>query len=94
MFILQGVYMPKILKAEDIKPDFNELKERWDEMLSKYFLDDNTLNSKYALDVPCPYCSSKDIVSPFTLNGFQHNTCLECKTLYVSPRLSDTCIEE
>jgi SAM-dependent methyltransferase len=30
----------------------------------------------------------------FLLNGFWHKTCSKCKTLYVSPRLNDACIEE
>ena len=86
--------MPKILRAEDIKPDYKELKKRWDEMLSKYFVDDETLDDKYTLKVPCPYCAGTNVERPFKLNGFIHNTCSECKTLYVSPRLSDPCIEE
>ena len=35
--------MKKMLKAEDVKPEFNELKQRWDGMLSKYFSDNKVL---------------------------------------------------
>jgi len=86
--------MARVLRADEIKPDFNELKSRWKKMLGKYYLDDETLDPKYTLNVPCPYCGSTNIGQTFDLNGFCHNTCSECETLYVSPRLADTCIEE
>lgn len=86
--------MERILRADEIKPDFEGLKNKWEEMLRKYYLDAKTLNPKFTLDVPCPYCGSTKIEQSFYLNGFCHKTCSECKTLYVSPRLSDTCIEE
>ena len=86
--------MEQILRADEIKPDFEGLKNKWGEMLKKYYLDAKTLNPKYTLEVPCTHCGSKSIDQSFDLNGFRHKTCSECKTLYVSPRLSDTCIEE
>jgi SAM-dependent methyltransferase len=86
--------MELILRADEIKPDFEGLKNKWEEMLRKYYLDTKELNPKYTLEVPCPYCGSKRIDHSFDLNGFWHKTCSECKTLYVSPRLSDACIEE
>lgn len=86
--------MKQILRAEEIKSDFEGLKNKWQEMLKKYYLDANTLNPKYTLEVPCVHCASKSIEQSFDLNGFCHKTCSECKTLYVSPRLSDTCIAE
>lgn len=86
--------MEQILRAADIKPDFEGLKKRWEELLGKYFLADTTLNPEFALDIPCPHCGSKDSERPFVLNGFCHKTCSGCQTLYVSPRLSDTCIAE
>jgi 2-polyprenyl-3-methyl-5-hydroxy-6-metoxy-1,4-benzoquinol methylase len=86
--------MEKILRADEIKPDFEDLKNRWEEMLSKYYLDAKTLNPEYTLEVPCPYCGSESIDHSFDLNGFCHKTCSECQTLYVSPRLSEACIEE
>lgn len=86
--------MEQILRADDIKPDFEGLKIKWEEMLRKYYLDTNTLNPKYTIEVPCPHCGSENIAQLFILNGFNHKTCSECNTLYVSPRLADTCIEE
>ena len=86
--------MERVLRADEIKPDFDGLKKKWEEMLGKYYLDDKTLNPKFTLNIPCPYCSSRDIEQSFDLNGFCHKTCSKCKTLYVSPRLSDKCIEE
>lgn len=86
--------MEKILRADDIKPDFEGLKSKWEEMLRKYYLDSKTLDSKCTLEISCPHCGSENIDSRFDLNGFHHKTCSKCKTLYVSPRLKDECIEE
>ncbi|TQE84045.1 bifunctional 2-polyprenyl-6-hydroxyphenol methylase/3-demethylubiquinol 3-O-methyltransferase UbiG [Leptospira noguchii] len=86
--------MTKILRSAEIKPDFDGLKNKWEEMLSKYYLDSRTLNSKYTLETNCPFCDSKKVDQSFNLNGFHHNICVECKTLYVSPRLSNVYIEE
>jgi len=86
--------MQQVLRAEDVKPDFDGLKLRWDEMLAKYYLHAGKLNPEYLINVPCPYCSSSEPESSFDLNGFLHNTCMKCKSLYVSPRLSDACISE
>lgn len=86
--------MEQILRADEIKPNFEGLKSKWEEMLRKYYLDVNTLNPEYTVDIPCPHCSSRSIDQTFVLNGFCHKTCSGCKTLYVSPRLSDACIEE
>ncbi|MCF8176925.1 MAG: class I SAM-dependent methyltransferase [Sulfuritalea sp.] len=84
----------QILRADRIKPDFEGLKSAWEAMLRKYYLGADELNPAYTLEVPCPYCNSTVIERSFNLNGFWHRTCAECKTLYVSPRLSDACIEE
>ncbi|MDD5240743.1 MAG: class I SAM-dependent methyltransferase [Sulfuricella sp.] len=86
--------MGQILRADEVKPDFEGLKNKWGEMLRKYYLDVKTLNPKFTLDVPCPYCGSTESEQSFDLNGFCHKTCSECQTLYVSPRLSNVCIEE
>lgn len=86
--------MTSILRANSIKPNYDELKNRWSELLEKYFLETGALNPDYAVKVPCPFCNSKKINKSFTLNGFVHNKCAECDTLYVSPRLNDESIEE
>ncbi|CAN1498147.1 AdoMet_MTases domain containing protein [Burkholderiaceae bacterium] len=83
-----------ISNAYELKPDFSGLKTRWDEMLSKFFLDKNTLNPIFTTQVSCPFCSASEIDSSFNLNGFWHKSCKNCKTLYVSPRLNNACIEE
>jgi SAM-dependent methyltransferase len=86
--------MEQVLRADEIKPDFEGLKNRWNEMLAKYYLADKTLNPEYVVNIPCPHCGSSNVAHSFDLNGFIHNSCAVCKTLYVSPRLSDACIEE
>ena len=86
--------MVEILRADEIKADFEALKIRWDQMLSKYFLNPETIDEKYTIEIPCPHCESSIIDESFLLNGFWHKTCSKCKTLYVSPRLNDACIEE
>jgi len=86
--------MQNVLRADDIKPDYEGLKTRWEELLQKYYIDANTLDPKYTLETPCPHCVSEDVDNEFYLNGFCHKTCTKCKTLYVSPRLNDDCIEE
>lgn len=86
--------MEAILRADEIKPDFEALKSRWHEMLGKYYLDSGQLNPLYTITVPCPHCGSEKADYAFNLNGFIHNACSGCSTLYVSPRLSDACIEE
>jgi len=83
-----------VITADDIKPDFEGLKNKWDEMLEKYFSKDGSLNAKYALHVPCPFCKTDHSDEKFVLNGFVHKTCQGCKTIYVSPRLNDESVEE
>ena len=86
--------MQNVLRADDIKPDFEGLKNKWEEMLQKYYIDANMLDPKYTLEIPCPHCGCEHTDNEFFLNGFCHKTCTKCKTLYVSPRLNDECIEE
>ena len=86
--------MESILRADEIKQDFEGLKNKWKEMLGKYYLDSKQLNPLFTQEVSCPHCESEQIDQSFDLNGFLHKTCSICKTLYVSPRLSDECIRE
>ena len=86
--------MKQIVRAEQVKFDFEGLKAQWAEMLGRYYLDDNTLNPAYTIEVACPFCGSSSYGDEFNLNGFLHKSCAQCQTLYVSPRLSDACIEE
>ena len=48
--------MQNVLRADDIKPDFEGLKNKWEEMLQKYYIDANMLDPKYTLEIPCPHC--------------------------------------
>tara|TARA_B110000037_G_C16697080_1_gene333246 strand:+ start:36 stop:203 length:168 start_codon:yes stop_codon:yes gene_type:complete len=50
--------MGNVKTADDIKPDFEGLKSRWEEMLAEFFSTDGSLFSRYALDVPCPFCQT------------------------------------
>jgi SAM-dependent methyltransferase len=86
--------MNNIVRAASIKPNFEALKSKWDEMLGKYFISDGVLNPSYTIETPCPHCDSWDVERSFNLNGFWHRSCKNCQTLYVSPRLADKCIEE
>jgi SAM-dependent methyltransferase len=86
--------MPAVVRADNVKPNYEELKVRWAQLLSKYYLRENELDPAYLVAVPCAYCASEKISSSFNLNGFVHNRCLDCETLYVSPRLNDRSIEE
>jgi len=83
-----------VITADDIKPDCEGLKNKWAEMLAKYFSTSGSLIAKYAQHVPCPFCETDHSDEQFVLNGFIHKTCQECKTIYVSPRLNDECVEE
>ena len=39
--------METIYRADDVKPDFEGLKKKWEEMLSKCHIDPMTLNPAY-----------------------------------------------
>ena len=39
--------MQNVIRADDIKPDFEGLKNKWEEMLQKYYIDANMLDPKY-----------------------------------------------
>ena len=43
--------MNTLLRSEDIKPDFAELKARWAKMLIKYFLSEGVLDPKFTVEV-------------------------------------------
>lgn len=84
----------QVLKADDVKIEFKTLKEKWEEMLGKYYTDFKTLNPDFTQIVSCPHCNEDKIEWSFDLNGFFHNKCSTCKTLYVSPRLNDISIKK
>jgi len=84
----------RITNPEQIKPNFFEVKERWENLLAKYYKKNGELNSEYTVSVDCPYCSSTNKTDSFELNRFYHHVCNDCKCLYVSPRLNDDSLKE
>lgn len=85
--------MERIVKADLIKPKYDNVKEVWAKMLSEYYTGAE-LDPKFTVKVNCPFCGSKKTHSPFSINGFHHATCAECDVVYVSPRLKDECLEK
>ncbi|CAN2170587.1 AdoMet_MTases domain containing protein [Candidatus Nanopelagicaceae bacterium] len=86
--------MSNILRAGAVKADFENLKERWSELLQQYFIEPGVLDPRFTIEVACPHCSESDSQGDFNLNGFWHRTCTGCNSLYVSPRLNNKAIEE
>lgn len=85
--------MEKILKADLIKPKYDNVKEVWAKMLQEYY-SGAELNPEFTVAVDCPSCASTKTHSPFTISGFHHATCADCGVVYVSPRLKDECLEK
>ena len=81
-----------VIYASDVKSNFSSVKKVWQEMLSVYYQDQNTIKEEFTVKVNCPHCDSKDSHSAFSLNGFNHQTCSNCESVYVSPRLNDDCL--
>jgi 2-polyprenyl-3-methyl-5-hydroxy-6-metoxy-1,4-benzoquinol methylase len=63
-------------------------------MLSKYFDSENNILPEYRQEVSCGVCYLNNFERKFNLNGFIHNKCNNCGTLFVSPRLSDAALSE
>jgi 2-polyprenyl-3-methyl-5-hydroxy-6-metoxy-1,4-benzoquinol methylase len=84
----------KITAPEQVKPNFTNVKERWKNLLSKYYTSDGKLNNNFIIDVDCPHCASKKREKSFELNAFHHHFCVDCECLYVSPRLNNAALEE
>lgn len=83
-----------VVNAVDVKPNFDELKTIWSKMLAQFFDQNGVLKPEYSKGVNCPHCKSSSVAKAFNLNGFNHVECTECETLYVTPRLKDSAIEE
>jgi len=88
------VIQNKITAPEQVKPNFTNVKERWKNLLAKYYTSDGKLNSDFIIEVDCPHCASKNRKRSFELNAFHHHFCADCECLYVSPRLNNTALEE
>jgi 2-polyprenyl-3-methyl-5-hydroxy-6-metoxy-1,4-benzoquinol methylase len=85
--------MEEILKADLIKPKYDAVKAIWASMLNEYYTD-GRLNPDYTITVACPFCKSTKTLAPFSINGFNHVTCLDCSVVYVTPRLKDEYLEK
>lgn len=83
-----------VTKADFVKPKLDEVKIRWAELLSKYFESNGIVKEEFCFYTDCVACGHDGIASSFNLNGFHHHKCAKCETVYVSPRLTDSCIEE
>jgi len=84
----------KVTDPEQVKPDFNNVKEQWKNILDKYHTSDGGLDSQYTVDVNCPHCDSSERTKSFELNAFKHHTCIKCCCVYVSPRFNETILTE
>jgi 2-polyprenyl-3-methyl-5-hydroxy-6-metoxy-1,4-benzoquinol methylase len=92
--VLSEISLEHVLKASDMKPNFEALKIRWAEMLQRFFLPNGQLKAEFSFHQPCPHCGSTEQEHEFNLNGFTHRRCSGCRSLYVSPRLSDAALHE
>ena len=81
------------VRASGVKAKISDLEDIWDG-ISRRFLSDGQLSPEFAVVVPCPCCGSREVRDGFALKGFSHGTCCDCGTVYVSPRLTDDCLEE
>ena len=84
----------KITAPEQVKPNFKKVKERWKNLLDKYFTEDGSLSNNHTIEIDCPHCESKRRKNSFELNAFQHHMCIDCECVYVSPRLNNAALEE
>ena len=94
LILVKTMKKQAVINASDVKPNFSKVKEAWNEMLSDYYTSENILNEKYTVEVNCPHCDSDETHSSFILNGFNHVTCKNCDSVYVSPRLNDECLHK
>ena len=79
--------MAEIITADKVKPKFDHVGKIWARMLSEYFDPDGQLRPECVCATPCPNCGEAEYDDEFVIGGFRHKTCLNCKTVYVSPRL-------
>ena len=53
-----------------------------------------SLVSEFVENVNCPHCGVSSYKDEFKLNGFIHVTCIDCLSVYVTPRLKDEYIDK
>jgi 2-polyprenyl-3-methyl-5-hydroxy-6-metoxy-1,4-benzoquinol methylase len=83
-----------VINASDVKPNFSSVKDAWKGMLSIYYDDNQMLKEDFIIDVNCPHCDSDQVDSSFILNGFKHEKCKVCSSVYVTPRLNNECLHK
>ena len=59
-----------ISTSDQVKPNFKKVKDRWKNLLSRYYVSDGSLNEKYLINVDCPHCESKRIDRFFSIKWF------------------------
>lgn len=79
--------MSEILKADKVKPKFDEVSKIWADMLSDYYGPDGELKPGCVVETSCPNCGGTGFEGEFKVNGFRHLTCPYCRVVYVSPHL-------
>lgn len=84
----------KIINAEDVKPNFQNVKKIWAKMLNGYYDSHGALLPEYIEEVNCPHCKNNSFEKEFILNGFRHVKCNSCSSVYVTPRLRSVYIDK
>src|SRR3990167_1591043 len=88
--------MAEISFSEKMKPNYKKVKAVWADLLAEYYDSSGKLKANYTVDVACHHCGSETIKphSEFSINGFNHVSCKDCGTVYVTPRLKDGLLEK
>lgn len=80
--------------------EFNEIDLKPSDLLHKYFeltevdVRSFLLNEEILKVCTCPGCHNEGIKSAFLKFGMRYQECMDCGTLYVSPRPDDSSIED
>ena len=79
------------MKVKDIRND--DIMVKCHE-LSRIDLEEILAKSDEFVEVDCPACAEEDYTIEFEKDGFKFNKCVECDTLYISPRPTPKLLEE
>ena len=93
-FYKEDKIMHKIINANEVKPNFEEVKKEWFKLLSQYSDSRGIIKSQFLIEVNCPFCSQSLFRDQFSISGLRQVKCIDFKTVYVSPRLKDECINK
>ena len=79
------------MKESEIRPQalFNRYLEISRQDIDRFFADRSSF-----VDVPCPACASERQEFGLEKFGFRYVTCLDCKSLYLSPRPTPVMIND